>query len=372
MNLIALFGAGLLLCRDVDIAAGAPPPEWFHCCPMGEWKGHGQGPFKVDATHIAALVSNFAALGRDLVIDYEHQTHLAPMNGQPAPAAGWIDRVEARTDGLWAHVREWTPKATEHFRNREYRYISPAIAWRHPNKVTGKDDGATLLSVGLTNIPFFSTLQPLVARHQPRSPMLLLLTALGLAADATEEQAQTALLDLKKGRDAAYKAIGLEPAAKFADIEPAAAALKARAELGDVAIRELKLDAKALPTDAGARLCSELKHSGFVTFADHTAALAAGGQRAADLSDEQLVQKGITDGKITPALESWARTTVKKDRAGLESWLKATIGVPVQRQTAGGGGGGGSSQHLDEVETSVCNQLGIDAKTFKTTEGSTK
>jgi phage I-like protein len=39
-------------------------------------------------------------------------------------------------------------------KNREYRYISPAIDWGAKNKRTGKPQGATLTSVALTNRPF--------------------------------------------------------------------------------------------------------------------------------------------------------------------------------------------------------------------------
>ncbi|MBY0431223.1 MAG: phage protease, partial [Rhodospirillales bacterium] len=85
--------------------------------------------------------------GRKLIaIDYDHQTDHAAKNGRPAPAAGWIKGLQARPDGIWGMV-DWTGRAAEHLRKREYRYLSPAFSHSPNGEVT------CLLRAALTNNP---------------------------------------------------------------------------------------------------------------------------------------------------------------------------------------------------------------------------
>jgi hypothetical protein len=53
---------------------------------------------------------------------------------------------------------EPTARARVLLKNREYRYISPAIDWAARSKTTGKPQGTTLTSVALTNRPFLEEL----------------------------------------------------------------------------------------------------------------------------------------------------------------------------------------------------------------------
>ncbi len=53
---------------------------------------------------------------------------------------------------------EPTDRARALIKNREYRYISPAIDWGAKSKQTGKPQGTTLTSVALTNRPFLEEL----------------------------------------------------------------------------------------------------------------------------------------------------------------------------------------------------------------------
>ncbi len=50
-----------------------------------------------------------------------------PGVGGTAPAAGWIKRLEARPDGIWAAVA-WTEAAQARIRAGEYRYITPSTS----------------------------------------------------------------------------------------------------------------------------------------------------------------------------------------------------------------------------------------------------
>lgn len=55
-------------------------------------------------------------------IDYEHQT----LQDVQAPAAGWIKNIVLRNDGIYGDV-DWTDRAADYLKNREYRYLSPVI-----------------------------------------------------------------------------------------------------------------------------------------------------------------------------------------------------------------------------------------------------
>lgn len=116
----------------------------------------GLAGWMIDATIAASIVADLSARD-DLVIDYDHQTVLAKQNGQPAPAAGWINNVVWREgQGLFAVGVKWTEKAMQMLAAGEYRYISPVFSFNH---VTGQVE--RLLSVGLTNNPGLSGLTDL-------------------------------------------------------------------------------------------------------------------------------------------------------------------------------------------------------------------
>src|SRR5512139_4138080 len=130
-------------------------PEWIRLLPLGQVElSDSREPFEVDAASLAAMVAAFRSRGVDLVIDYEHQS----LQGERAPAAGWIKDLEARPDGLWARV-EWTRQARQYLLSKEYRYFSPVLrldpATRRPT---------ALMHLGLTNVPAIKHLPPLVAK----------------------------------------------------------------------------------------------------------------------------------------------------------------------------------------------------------------
>ena len=130
-------------------------PEWIRVLPLGrvELSDHRE-PFMVDEASLEILVAAYRSRGVDLVIDYEHQS----LQGERAPAAGWIKELEARGDGLWARV-DWTKQARDYLEKKEYRYFSPVLRL---DPETRKP--TSLIHVGLTNVPAINHLPPLVAR----------------------------------------------------------------------------------------------------------------------------------------------------------------------------------------------------------------
>lgn len=139
------------------------------------------------------VVAALNARGVDLVVDFEHATEICAPNGQQAPAAGWVSGFEVREGGsVWGRVR-WTPKGQAAVANREYRYLSPVLIYE---KASGRVK--SLSSIGLVNKPnLFNQALNHEQRKEPTMDWKKLLKALGLAEDATQEQALNALAKLQ-------------------------------------------------------------------------------------------------------------------------------------------------------------------------------
>ena len=135
--------------------------EWIRVLPLGtvELSDHRE-PFMVDEASLMSMAADFRSRGVDLVIDYEHQS----LQGERAPAAGWIKDLEPRPDGLWARV-DWTQQARDYLEKKEYRYFSPVLRLDPETRRP-----IALMHVGLTNVPAIKHLPPLVARWGGRLP----------------------------------------------------------------------------------------------------------------------------------------------------------------------------------------------------------
>jgi phage I-like protein len=283
---IQLFPAGAFKARDgrpKDVAAG----HWY-----------------IDALVAARLISLLQARVTDLVIDYEHQTLNSAENGKPAPAAGWFKgaALEWREgQGLFATQVGWTESAAGFIAAKEYRYLSPVFSY-------DRNSGAVLdlLHVGLTNYPALDGMDSLpalaAARFQLADPAALsaeenqsvnkdaLIAMLGLSADASEEDIQTALTALKGD------------AGKVQELQTALAAAKTQqadpAKFVPVAVvEELKKDIAALKANQ------------------------------VDGEVETLVKAGLADGRLLPAQEAWARDLGKSNTAALKTYLEQTPAI---------------------------------------------
>ena len=178
------------LARAINIALDATPPEWVQLLPAGpNIVGTDGRAWTLDDP--AALVTAIQQRGKSLVIDWEHASeHRAPQ-GLEAPAAGWIDSLEVRDGAIWGHV-EWTPRAAQQIRDREYRYLSPVFSYE---KTGGRI--RALNSAGLTNQPNLS----LKALNREESPMPLpvaLCQALDVPEAATESDAVAAIAAIRQ------------------------------------------------------------------------------------------------------------------------------------------------------------------------------
>lgn len=283
------------------------------------------GPaWHIDRALAQRLIAKIAARATRLVIDYEHQTLYAERNGQPAPAAGWFKVLEWRdlsthgaAAGLYATDVQWTERAKAMIEAGEYRYLSPVFAY--------DDSGAVvdLMMAAVTNTPALDNLDDLQQRaaarfsteeEQALNPLLQkLLGALGLAETTAESDAIAAVTALKARADA------------IPGLETQIAALKA----------QTPDPAQYVPVAAMAALQTEV------------AALRA--SESSRVIDE-IVRPALTDGRLLPAQEKWARELGNSNLAALKAYLDTAQPIAALRGTQTGGNGPGAEDTSQPLE----------------------
>ena len=332
--------------------------------PDGEFNSHDGRPaniegsetsvWRLDAVLAAALIERFEATGLDLVIDYEHQTLKAEDNGQPAPAAGWITKLEYTPGaGLFAVVR-WTPQAKAALESQQYLYISPVFAF------DAKSGAVTLLAhAALTNTPGLQSLPPLTAlaaqhlvKPTPKETetmnIKVLLAALGIAETATQDEAVSAIAALKAQTPPT----------------PAAAGGELQAALSAKTIEVTTLQAKLAALQANQ--FDPVRHIPMEEHKKTADALAALSAQVEGAEQQTLLQAALSDGRILPASEAY---WVKQPVVALKEYLKDAqpIAALAGQQTAGkasNSASGAAGATLTETELAVCKQLGLTSEQF--------
>ncbi len=145
---------------------------------IGSWVKDGDS-FSIGPADFQKIWLNFQKLGADgrekddVVVDYSHATVYPELaQGGIAPAAGWLKAIVQPKPGdalLYGDI-EFTDKARAMIAAKEIKYISPVICWSWPDKRTGEDQGPTITSLGLTNIPFLEELPALTMSDRGDKP----------------------------------------------------------------------------------------------------------------------------------------------------------------------------------------------------------
>ena len=292
----------------VELTAGAVP-EWVELIPAGEFSGRdGRGPYALDAD---AVQSAFAGRGMPLVIDYEHQAFNAAENGQPAPAAGWVNALDVRDGALWGQV-EWTERAAGHVAAREYRFLSPVFDHDKQGRVL------RLLGAGLTNNPnlYLTALNRRDVAPPINSPGAVMDTdellerlryMLNLPTLATPEEV---LAELDK--------------VKALLAQPEAAAMRQALALPDTAgVGELLRAAQGHMVAAQGRL-AEPAPARYVPRAEYervTHSLADLQAKTEGERVDRAVQAAMAAHKVSPGMEAWARAYCQADPEGFAAYL---------------------------------------------------
>lgn len=327
-------------------------PDKVKILPFGNVKSQ-KGDFIVDDESFKSIKNHFKSRGLDVVVDYEHQT----LDDVQAPAGGWIKDIEKEGDAIVAKV-EWTPKAEEYLKNKEYKYLSPVVLVRK------KDNKAVVLhSVALTNTPAIDNMYPIINsinlneyenEEEKKMDLKELAKMLGLPEEATEEEIKTALAKacencMTKGADS--KGMEQEPLK-----EPVKEAEKQTEVVANKTILGLLgIDENAKTEDVAATIMA-LKNT-----ADDVKSIK---EKLAKEESNQLVMNALKAGKITTAQKEWAEEYALKDSKGFSSFIeKAPRIVPVGKTNYR------KDQEKENIEDEttiqVLKQLGVSTEDVK-------
>lgn len=335
--------------------------EWQQILPAGTFSARDGRPvdapaWRLDATLAATLIAQFSRRVNAAVVDYEHQTLHAEVNGVPAPAAGWINELQWREgQGLFAKI-EWTAKAREMIQAGEYRYLSPVFQY-----APGTGDVLTLEMAAVTNYPGLDGMQALAAMRSIHHPteehpvdlLKMLIEALGLEPNTTEDDAIAALKKVAADNTgfvamltALRQELGAEEGAGLDALKARVAALKSGGTQGG-----------ETPDPA--------KYVSVKVVEDLRAELAALSGQFNSNQLEELVSEGLEDGRLLKAQEPWARDLGKKDIQALKAYLETAQPIAALRSTQTNGVTTQVDDNgLDAEELAVCRSMGIDPEEY--------
>jgi phage I-like protein len=194
---------------------------WIHIAPFGKWEGHESGDFIIDNKIVDKVIANYDRQVSPSMVDYEHDSLDGRKTG-PKLAAGWVQKLAKRDDGLWALV-EFNPRAIGYIQSGEIKFVSPAIDFRSKDRKTNKSIGPELINIALTNMPFLDGLTPIKLTRFNMGDTIEETTTTTVKKPAqlqlSEEetvQAQDETVDANAAIDALAAVTGLEPAAVVA------------------------------------------------------------------------------------------------------------------------------------------------------------
>lgn len=190
------------LANDLSFAAD----DWIQITPIGDFP-HRQGIQRVDRTAIEKMANSFnsmlgkvkrAMVGVGWFIGHPHTKGLENIFSDRS-AYGWIKKLEARPDGLYAQT-EFNESGKSLIDTKRYRSFSPV--W-DVEKI-GTENGRSILrpinlaEVGFTNTPNIPVI-PLSNSMRDQIAIMdtsILIALLQLANDASEDAIKTRITDL--------------------------------------------------------------------------------------------------------------------------------------------------------------------------------
>lgn len=201
---------------------------------------------------------------------------------------------------------EWTPKAQEYLKNREYRYLSPVVTVRRKDR-----KAIGLHSVALTNTPAIDG-------------MFAIVNSAGFPAGEIDDPQGGENMEFLKALAAM---LGLPETATEEDVKNAVdALLKKGTEVvaNSTILSMLGLENDAKTEDVTGKI-QQMKNGG-----DVAAELAALKQQIAKKDADEAVALALKDGKISAAQKEWASQYALKDPEGFSGFLeKASPVVPM-------------------------------------------
>lgn len=165
-------GIATLFNRSNDGAFATPKDGWYQIVPKGEFPHNDSGKLQVlDADALKSIVNRFNDEAKSenfpgILVDFDH---FSTDPGKPSEAAGWIEQVENRTDGVWGKIR-WSDVGLAAVSGGRYRLTSPV--WNRKDCETLSGDRIRpmrLDSLALTNDPNMKGSVPLSNRDKVKN-----------------------------------------------------------------------------------------------------------------------------------------------------------------------------------------------------------
>jgi phage I-like protein len=287
-------------------------PEWIQLSPRGLVTTRDNRQFSFDPEK---LVAAFKRDGLKLPIDFEHESNFTATLGAK-PARSWIVDLEPRPAGLFGRI-EWLDDAVQALKAKSFRYISPTFALESDRKTARHMIAAALCaSPALSGMPAItsSTLSSIGDRL-----MKTLLAKLGLTENATEEEAVAKLSALTP--DPA----GFVPVAQLTAANTELAALRAEIDVSKQASEVAKC--------------------------------------------QGLIDKGVSDGKITPAAKDHYMSFAKADFAACSAAIAVMpvlLGTGQDKAIEDAEKNGAGVAALSADEAAVAKGLGLTADQYAT------
>lgn len=353
-----LINAAIAAC-SFELTAGSD----LQILPAGEFRAVDGRPkdvkaWYVDAEVAASIIAELSARKNRTVIDYEHQTLLAADNGKPAPAAGWYKTLEWREgDGLYAIDVEWTDAAKAHIEAKEYLYFSPVFSY---NKKTGAVE--SILLGAITNNPALDGMSEVAVAAASR----LLTNTESLTMDLEELLERLRwMFNLPTLATADDILTEVNKAVELikADNATASASFNLTAYLSDQRKSIVNLTALVEETPDPAKFVP------VTVMQDLQTQLTALNKQINDGEVSDLVTVALSDSRLLPAQEAWARELGAKDIAALKSYLDTAQPIAALSATQTGGKipDGDGITDLTESQLAVCKQMGVSPEDYKKT-----
>jgi phage I-like protein len=266
--------------------ATTPGPKWQKLFPVGKrYRADFPKGIEFNSDTLKSMVTAWESEGKpQRAVNFFHRGATAvPGTVDEKIAAGWIQDLQLRDDGLYALI-SWTERARGYIVKDELRYLSPEFALAGMDKLTGKPHGPKLLGAGLLNDPFLSDLPRVAATEEP---------VVGLPRPVAHTEKH--MMDCPE----CGKSIAASPDEKKMADELAAATVKL--------------------TESGTKL-SELEAATVKLTADLTAAQAeSAALKSAALKAEvnAFVEKLVLAGRVAPAIRD--QVTKLGETSGLEA-----------------------------------------------------
>lgn len=143
------------LSNALELGQDNEPPTEFRIFRAG-LNTSDKGNFMFDTEAARSVMAAFAKKGTALTMDYEHMAASDPPQIAPASASSWLPEI--RNGELWATNVNWTPRAREMIKAREYTRFSP-LFFHDPKTMRV----LRVLNCALTNVEALDNVQPLVA-----------------------------------------------------------------------------------------------------------------------------------------------------------------------------------------------------------------